>query len=78
MFKMADPHGILCKSNKLNNARACLRHLRRHSKAIPRKNGASVFAKFFRYRAPATCRAIAGTAHAGGSNSSHEDGLRRP
>jgi hypothetical protein len=55
MFKISDPGGILCKLDKLNNARTCLRRPRRRSIAISRMNVASVFAKFFRYRAPTAC-----------------------
>ena len=52
MFKMSAPSGILCKLNELNNARTRLRHPWRRPASVPRRNGASVFAKFFRHPAP--------------------------
>ena len=81
MFKTADPRGMLCKLNELNElnmARACLRRVRRSLTARLRMNGASVCANFFRYRAPSTCQAIAGSAHAGGSNNSRAHGRLMP
>ena len=78
MFKMFNPPDILCKLNKLNSARAWLRHASPALDSGTPDEWRERLAKFFRNRASTTCPANAGRADAGVSSTSHKHGPPKP